>query len=269
MNNVKIFAVSNVAKRNFEKHFPCRIDGILAYGIPDELDSPVTNESTVKDKIVFALIGNVSKLKAQHIFTEAITNFADDALSRCEFWIIGSYDDNVYSQNIRQMQERIPQIKMLGLLNREEIKTAFADIDVVVCASLEDCLPIVVTEGMMHGKVCITTDATGHADYITDGVNGFIVPAGDAKALYDKMLYVFNNITALEHVRRNARSTYEKYFSMESFGDRLEKILLSATKEQEETMDIKTNSENIKMGGGRLLSNNCVGYDYSAVSRAA
>ena len=95
----------------------------------------------------------------------------------------------------------------------------------------------------MHGKICITTDATGMADYITDGENGFVCGAGNADELADKMNYVLNYSEELKDMRKRARETYEKYFSMENFGDKLEKYLLECID------DYETNSETIKMGG--------------------
>ena len=115
---------------------------------------------------------------------------------------------------------------MLGLLTREEIYGIFPHIDVVVCASREDSLPIVMTEGMMFGKVCITTDATGTADFIRDGENGFVVPAGDDQALKEKMEWILYHRDRLADIGRNARKTYEQYFSMDVFGANLEKALL-------------------------------------------
>ena len=78
----------------------------------------------------------------------------------------------------------------------------------------------------MHGKVCITTNATGIADYIKDGENGFVCEAGDAEALCEKMVYLLNHKEQCRRLGENARKTYEKFFSMGEFGKRLEQTLL-------------------------------------------
>ena len=114
---------------------------------------------------------------------------------------------------------------MLGVLTREKIYKAFSQIDVVVCTSFEDPLPIVMTEGMMFGKTCIATDNTGTADYIRDGENGFVVPAGNCKALKEKMEWVIQNQDKLEGIGRKARETYKKYFTMDVFAENLEKAI--------------------------------------------
>ena len=116
-------------------------------------------------------------------------------------------------------------IEFLGELTREEIKKAFQDIDVLVCPSREDPLPIVVTEAMMYGKTCIVSDSVGMADHIEDGENGFVFRKDDADALAERMTWVFRNQNRLAKIGKNARKVYEECFTMDCFGQRLEDVL--------------------------------------------
>ena len=175
-------------------------------------------------KTIFAIIGYVCELKAQDIFIKAIKRMKNK--DNAEFWIIGNMTDDEYCNSIRKATEENPAIKIMGMLTREQIYQVFPGIDVVVCPSREDCLPIVMTEAMMFGKICIATDGTGTADFITEGENGFIVPVEDVSALRNKMEWILENKNQLEQIGKNARKTYEQYFSMEVFGDNLERALL-------------------------------------------
>lgn len=80
----------------------------------------------------------------------------------------------------------------------------------------------------MNRKICITTDGTGITDYIKDGVNGFVVKAGDVGALAERMTDVRRRTDELLGMRKAARATYEENFSMKIFGDRLEEELSAA-----------------------------------------
>lgn len=182
-----------------------------------------------KTKVVFAIIGSVCEGKAQDIFCRAVEKMKDK--EKAEFWIIGKYGEDEYSKEICRMAHMEKTIRMLGLMTREEIYNSFPVIDVVVCASREDSLPIVMTEGMMFGKVCITTDATGTADYIREGENGFVVPAGDADALAGRMEWILAHRDKLMDMGKNARKTYEGHFTMEIFGENLERALLETKRE--------------------------------------
>lgn len=116
----------------------------------------------------------------------------------------------------------------MGGLSRSEIHERYGEIDVVVCPSREETASIVVTEGMMYGKVCIVSEVAGMAAYIEDGENGIICESENHVNLCDKMKWVIKNRKNLQTMGKRARETYEKYFSMESFGERLEKELHNA-----------------------------------------
>lgn len=60
-----------------------------------------------------------------------------------------------------------------GELTREKLEIIYPEIDVVVCPSRHEGLPITVNEGLMNRKVCIVADTAGDNDKIEDGVNGF------------------------------------------------------------------------------------------------
>lgn len=222
LKNIMIHAVAKIPKDNFNRVFKDYIEKITPYGIPD-MCSIFSKEKPTGQKIVFAVIGIICERKAQEIFCQAVKEL--NRSEQTEFWIIGKYEDDLYSKKIVEMGRQIDGMKILGLLTREEIYQTFPQIDVVVCTSLEDPLPIVMTEGMMFGKTCITTDRTGTADYIHDGENGFVVPAGDSKALKEKMEWVIQNPDKLATIGRKARETYEKYFTMDVFAENLERAI--------------------------------------------
>ena len=232
MKFINIAAVSKIAKRNFEAYYPDRVDNILPYGIPDEYISVAEEKGS--DKFTFAIIGAVEEIKAQKIFVQAVLSFAKEELEDLEFLIIGPDQADAYYREVKTLADKVPQINILGRLTREEMKAIYQKIDVVVCASMEECLPTVITEGMMHGKVCITTEMTGMTEYITSGENGFLCKAGDAGSLWNVMKWIAEHRSELQNIRENARETYQNNFSMESFGERLERLMAETEKSYNE-----------------------------------
>ena len=223
LEKVNIRAVSRVAQNRFNYCFPDRIRELLSYGIPDEKKE--NSFSYRAEPLVFAIIGMVHQGKAQDVFVRAVTQLPREEKRNLQFLIIGPIGTDAYAGSIREMASEEPSIKITGLLTRSEIHKAFEKIDVVVCPSLEDSLPIVVTEGMMYGKICIVSEATGTADYIKHGKNGLICKAGDPEDLCEKMRWVIGNRENLQEMGNAARQVYEKYFTMDRFGDQLEKAL--------------------------------------------
>jgi glycosyltransferase involved in cell wall biosynthesis len=59
--------------------------------------------------------------------------------------------------------------------------------DVYVHPSYEDNLPYAAAEALACGLTTIVTQDTGVKESVRDGVNGFVVPTGDADALLDRL----------------------------------------------------------------------------------
>lgn len=219
--NINTLAVSNISQKNFNYYFPNLIKDTLAYGIPDQYEY-----ASSKETLIFALIGAIQPLKAQDIFIQAVKLLKKCFKKNVQFWIIGHIGTDSYSRSIKESASQDSTIQILGKLTRDEIRNRYKDIDVVVCPSQEDSLPIVMTEGMMYRKVCITSDTSGTAAYIKNGQNGFICKKGNAIDLSQKMEWIINNKGKLQEIGEQARKTYEKYFTLEKFGNRLESALL-------------------------------------------
>ena len=222
LKKISIYAVSSIAQRNFNHYFPERIKKTLSYGIPNQRKESIPD----KESIVFAIIGCVCLIKAQDIFIRAAKLLNDEDRKNVQFWIIGSIGNDKYSRNVRELIGEDTAFRVYGEVTRGRMQELYKEIDVVVCVSIEDCLPMVITEGMMLQKVCIISNHTGSVDYIEDSINGFIVPAGDVFALKEKMKWCIHNKKKRKIIGKKAREAYEENFAMDIFGDKLEKALI-------------------------------------------
>jgi len=226
--HINIYAVSKKAQNNFNQAFSNNVcKRILMLGIPDKMCSVVRIKNT-DEKLVFANIGTIHSIKAQDIFLKAASMI--EQKNNIEFWLIGKIFKNEYCQIIERMAACIKSAKLKGELTRTETYSCFSKIDVLVCTSQEETLSITVIEAMMFGKVCITTENTGIAEYIDNGVNGFVVPCNRPDVLAGKMQWLIDHRDKAKEIGMAARKTYEKFFSMEVFGRNLEIAL-------KETMD--------------------------------
>lgn len=95
--------------------------------------------------------------------------------------------------------------------------------DTMGCSSL--------VEAMSMGKAIIATDTVTMRNYITDGVNGRLVPQGDSEALRTVITELFNNETERERLGNNARVFVRKECDPELFAKKLAEFLLHVVKE--------------------------------------
>ena len=66
---------------------------------------------------------------------------------------------------------------------RSDLAAVYADLDVAVCCSRNEGTPVSLIEAGAAGRAVIGTRVGGMPDIITPGVNGLLVPSGDAAAL--------------------------------------------------------------------------------------
>ncbi len=233
ISKIPVFAVSNVAQRAFLEFFPnCKVE-ILPYCLMDEgLNKATGNSQTIREfnhsVISFALIAGISKIKQQQLFLRAAKLLNEQWPALCRFILIGNVGSSEYAKETLQLAKDIPNVEIRGVLTRQAMKEAYLnEIDVVVCASLEETMSLTITEGMMYGKVCICSAGAGMADYISDGENGFVCKAGSLDSLYEKMLFCARHFDELSTMREKARKTYEENFSMDIFAKRLKRQIFT------------------------------------------
>ncbi len=99
------------------------------------------------------------------------------------------------------------RLLLAGRLETDLLCSAYAAARVFVMPSRQDSCPLAVLEAMAAGCPVIISDAVGTAEQITDGVDGFVVPAGSSEALRERLMILLRDDGMREVVGRNARAT--------------------------------------------------------------
>ncbi len=221
MENIQAFAVSNLARDNFKIYYPDKKCDLLTLGIPDFASSTTMVKN---DKFIFAFVGGFHKIKGCDILLDAIEQLTDDCLSKCEFWIIGRAPNNSFTNAQMERISKLPTVKYLGSMTHKEIEDIYPQFDAIICSSRSETLCISIIEGMMNRKICIYPDGIGVSDFMVPGKDGMSFKLGDSKDLARCIETVVSNEEDFDQMRDSARNTYEKFFSMEAFEARVEKL---------------------------------------------
>jgi glycosyltransferase involved in cell wall biosynthesis len=107
-----------------------------------------------------------------------------------------------------------------GSIRDHGLHEVYAKSSVLVHPSLADGFGYVVQEAMACGLPVIVTDATGASDLVTDGQNGFVVPAGDAQSIADRLAHLIQCPSLLPTLGRRALDTV-KNTDMQAFTESL------------------------------------------------
>lgn len=216
--NVHVYAVGNRAKRAFEKYSNNQSAEIMLYGIREKAYRETAKAEG--KKLVFALIGLGCERKGQDIVYEVINRRLLDWVDLVEVWFIGEI-----AETKRKMYDENPCIFCKGILNPKEITELYSRIDVLLCPSLHDPMPVVVSEAMMYKKPCIVSDMTGQYEFITPFVNGLTCEAGVVDSLEEVMDWAIKHRDQLDKIGMQSYQVYKEYFSVDSFEYKVGEII--------------------------------------------
>ncbi|MGA9752026.1 MAG: glycosyltransferase [Acidobacteriota bacterium] len=168
---------------------------LLRQGVPEERVfhtphgmEPVTGVPPVEmgdGTIRFGYLGGYSFVKGLHVLTEAASKMIHG--EKCEIHVFGKagspWECAYRTQTVGRYAGR-PKLVLHDPLPHERIAEAYAAFDVLVVPSI--CLEVfglVVLEAFTAGRPVIVSDAGGLPELVRDGVDGLVVPHGDAGAL--------------------------------------------------------------------------------------
>ena len=124
----------------------------------------------------------------------------------------------------RARLERIGGATFLGAQPRERVLELFRAADASILSSSWENFPHGVVESLAVGTPVVATDVGGVAEVVQDGVNGVLVPSGDADALTAGIARV---LASRDRLAANAVSSVDRYSRGRVYG-RLLDILVQA-----------------------------------------
>lgn len=104
------------------------------------------------------------------------------------------------------------RVHFLGMLSREELLKHYADSDLFVLPTREDCFALVILEAICAGLPIVCSKyADGAYDLIEEGVNGFIVDPYQAKVFAEKMENLLKDEKLRLNMREQSADVLEKF----------------------------------------------------------
>ena len=88
----------------------------------------------------------------------------------------------------RRIESRLPFVRLLGFLPREDLATLYASADVTVFPSHTETCGLVALEAMASGSTVIAADAGGFRESIQSGTTGLLVPAHEPHRYSDAIV---------------------------------------------------------------------------------
>ncbi len=148
-------------------------------------------------------IGSPRPYKGMHFMLDAMKHLTD--LSNIKLILVGdNFNCEPFSSQITAtgMSEHIIETGF-----RNDVPKIAKACDVLVLPSEREGLPRVVLESLASGTPVITSANEGALEIIEDGINGYIVPIGDGKAIAERIRLLIANTERLQQLSDNAQKT--------------------------------------------------------------
>lgn len=161
----------------------------------------------------FILVARLLREKGIYEYVEAARRIKA-AHPGIRFILLGSIDLNPGSVDEATVHGWVAEniIEWPGQVS--DVREWIAQASVFVLPSYREGLPRSTQEAMAMGRPVITTDVPGCRDTVSEGVNGYMVPARNATALSDAMLKLIEHPELLAPMGERGRHMAEEKFDV-------------------------------------------------------
>ncbi len=167
--------------------------------------------------------------KGVHFLLDAFARLASEFPDSC-LWLVGKAENREYTTQLEGQIEQLgikARIKFVGAVSQQELAVYMGSGRVLVLPSISEGLGRVLVEAMLCGTPAIGSNVDGIPDVIQDGMNGYLVPAGDVDALTARLGDILRD-PDIEAMGKRARAFAENFFSEQAYLDGYRGLLKAA-----------------------------------------
>lgn len=153
-------------------------------------------------------VGSLIERKGVDLLFNALANVE----SAFNLYLAGSGNEK---DNLARLAKELNienQVHFLGQLSREELLKHYADSDLFVLPTREDCFALVILEAMCSELPIVCSKyADGAYDLIEEGKNGFVADPYDTKAFAEKIEKLLKDEELCEAMRNQSKEVLDKF----------------------------------------------------------
>lgn len=227
----EVFAGGYYAKTYADNYLPEeKKSKILLYGIEDKEDME-TNVDELHErngKIRISVLGTLCERKGQDLVIDALNYVDPSIMDKIQIDFVGSEREADITKMLNSALSVFNNVKYIEEMPLDDLLNYMKnEMDILLCPSRDDPMPIVVTEAMRLKKVVIVSQNTGTFGFINNGENGYVLdeltPHGVSKMIED---VVFNYMEKNNSIGENAYKIYKENFTMDTFNANVKKIMV-------------------------------------------
>lgn len=185
------------------------------YGVPEEsivrlplqfAPAGLVNHPRGVDKGFFLYHGQIKDFKGIQVLADCIR-----ALPSVNFLICPPGSQGSQLRHWGLLEENFPNLRIKpNVFFGHGLEECLAEARAVVIPSLWDTTPeYSLLESLYLGKPTVVFDVGAHRDYLSDGIDSMVAPAGDTEGFIARVRRLHDDGELRHKIGRNARLTYE------------------------------------------------------------
>lgn len=131
-------------------------------------------------------VGRLCEQKGQLLLLRAVHRLREQGL-RVELVLAGDGEMRPEVETLIGELGIADQVRITGWIGGDTVRKEILEARALVLPSFAEGLPVVLMEAMALGRPVISTYIAGIPELVHNGVNGWLIPAGDVQALADAM----------------------------------------------------------------------------------
>lgn len=209
--NLTVLCVSSNTGKVLKKYYPNKKLSIFHYGIKDEFYN-VKHLEKDKKKFVIGVVGMLCDRKNQLQLISLLEKMPVNISKNIKINVIAGTWDGTYKNTFLKRAHKFKQIDFIDGMEHKALLEYYTKMDLLICCSKDDPLPVVVTEAMMMECPCLVSSGCGQYFDIIDGINGYKYDVDNIDELVEKVLSIINE-KDFKKITYNARKLYQEKFS--------------------------------------------------------
>jgi len=173
---------------------------------------PMSTYKSTNDHIRLSIVGRFVSLKSHHHLIEAVASLPDQIRNKISLSFFGTGE--LMDFNKQQAEKLLPHtsVKFCGYIaDRAEI---YENTDILVVTSETEGLSLAIIEALASGTPVIASDVGGNPELISSGINGFLYPYADIKALSSAIELLTVDSELQENFSQHSLTLYKMKYSM-------------------------------------------------------
>lgn len=168
----------------------------------------------------YLLVGRLLADKGVREYVQAAAALkSENKPVRCA--LLGPFDDNPAAIAAEEVDRWVRGGVLEYLGETDDVASILGRYDVFVLPSYREGLPRAALEAMSMGKPIVTTDVPGCRETVVPGVNGYLVPPGDANSLKAAMDRFVLDRGLIESMGRESRAMAVSRFDVREVNERV------------------------------------------------